>query len=57
MDRPPFTERVPATEFNHNIPGFHPGIITTQFDDTPGPHENTTMVATDGKKDDEKCRW
>ena len=57
MDRPPFTELVPASEFQH-IPGIYPELpINTPFDNTPGPHENTTMVATDGKKDDPTGRW
>ena len=54
MDRSPFTERVRASEFQEDIPGLSPGYIRTDFEDT---HENTTLVATDGKKDDEKGLW
>ena len=55
--RPPFTTWVRATEFRP-FPEFlpeRPELL--QVTDPVGPHFNTVLVATDGKKDDDECRW
>ena len=53
--RPPFTAF--ATEFRSFPSSLPEQPVELEVTDMPGSNVNSTLVATDGKKDDEECRW